>query len=345
MANVFRFQRFNFFLFSTNAGFSIMAILVNQNLNTVTSPHLSIIVISYNTKKLTIKCLESVFVETLQTSFEVIVVDNASSDGSSKAIEDLFLDKVTLISSSKNLGFAAANNLAAGKANGKFILLLNPDTEIIDNAIDALIEFSSLHKTAKIWGGKTLFADGTINPTSCWRKMSLWSLLSQAFGLSSIFRNSSIFNPERIGHWNSDSTKYVDIVSGCFFMIEKEFWIQLNGFDKDFFMYGEEADLCLRASVLEAKPMVTSKATIIHHGGASETIRADKLVRLIDAKMKLIQKHFPVHSEKIGLFLLSMWPFSRYQMHRLLAFFERPSSKKSVLVWKDVWDRKPSWKK
>lgn len=340
---MFRFQRFQSILFSAYRGFLIMANLVNQNLNTATSPRLSIIVVSYNTKMLTIKCLESVFAETLDTSFEIVVVDNASTDGSAKAIEDRFLDQVTLISSNENLGFAAANNLAAKDAKGEFILLLNPDTEILDNAIDALFVFSRLHKNAKIWGGKTLFADGTINPTSCWRKMSTWSLLSQAFGLSSLFRNSTIFNPESIGPWNSGSAKYVDIVSGCFFMIEKKFWVQLNGFDKDFFMYGEEADLCLRASALKAKPMVTSTATIIHHGGASEAIRTDKLVRLIDAKMKLIQKHFPAYNQKIGLFLLSMWPFSRYLAHRILAISKRQSSQQSVLVWKDVWDRRQSW--
>ena len=163
---------------------------------------LSIIVISYNTREMTLKCLETVYAETKNTPFELIVIDNASTDGSAEAITEAYANKAMVICSDDNLGFAAANNIAAKKASGEYLLLLNPDTEILDGAIDKLMDFANSYPEAEIWGGRTLFADRSLNPSSCWQKMSLWGLVSQALGFSSLFRNSGIFNPEAMASWD-----------------------------------------------------------------------------------------------------------------------------------------------
>ena len=217
------------------------------------SPQLSIIIVSYNTRDITLACLESVYAQTRETSFEVIVLDNASSDGSADAIAGRF-PQVRLIRHPINLGFAGGNNLAAKDAAGEFLLLLNPDTVVLNGAIDTLMAFARANPGAGIWGGRTVFADGTLNPTYCWKRQTAWSAFCCGTGLSSLFRGSRVLDPEAMGAWNRDQAPEVDIVSGCFLLITRALWDTLGGFDPAFFMYGEEADMCLRAREHEQRP-------------------------------------------------------------------------------------------
>jgi N-acetylglucosaminyl-diphospho-decaprenol L-rhamnosyltransferase len=231
----------------------------------IQNAHVSVLIVSYNTKDMTLACIESVRKFAGRTEQEIIVVDNASIDGSADAIEKNFPD-IRLLRSTVNLGFAGANNLAAQHASAPFILLLNPDTLVLDNGIERLLSFAQLHPEAGIWGGRTFFADMSLNPSSIWRFMSLWSLFSQAIGFSKIFNKNSIWSSESYGGWARDSIRDVDIVTGCFFLIERTLWEKLGGFDLQFFMYAEEADLCFRARKLGARALFTPDATIIHYG-------------------------------------------------------------------------------
>lgn len=314
-------------------------------MKTSTNSLLSILVISFNTREMTLACLRSVFAHTDSITFELIVVDNASSDGSASAIESEFAGRVKLIASKSNLGFAAGNNLAAKYANGNYLLLLNPDTLVQDDAIGKLLDFALRLPDAGIWGGRTVFDSGVLNPGSCWSKQTLWSLTSQLTGISSIIRKSTFFNPEGIGAWNREGTRHVDIVSGCFLMIRRDLWTKLNGFQEEFYMYGEDADLCLRARRLGASPVITGSSTIVHYGGASEVVRSDKMVRLLKAKTLLIQKHFPRHNRWLGRNLLALWPLTRYWAHSLLVIMGRRPSSESRSVWREVWDRRSEWAK
>lgn len=304
---------------------------------------LSIIVVSYNTIDLTVNCLHSIFQETSADTFEIIVVDNASSDGSAEAIEREFGSRIRLISLSENIGFAAANNHAVQFTSGELLLLINPDTVVLNRAIERLVAFSHLSPSAGIWGGRTVFADGTLNPASCWARQTFWSLFCQATGLNSLCRRSSWFNPEAMGAWKRDAQREVDIISGCFLLIRRSLWMQLEGFRREFFMYGEEADLCLRARQLGARPVITPNATIVHYGGASEKIRADKLVRLLRAKTLLIELHFSCGAKRLGRSLLALWPLSRFLANALLAAAGRNLAKEKAEIWREVLDRRPDW--
>jgi hypothetical protein len=309
----------------------------------MSAPTLSIIVVSYNTREMTLECLRSVLRETVETQFELVIIDNASTDGSASAILAEFAGRLRLIPSATNLGFAAANNQASLESRGELLLLLNPDTVVLNGAIDKLMAFARARPQAGIWGGRTQFSNGSLNPGSCWSRQTLWSLLCQACGLTSIFRRSSLFNPEGMGGWNREGIRTVDIVSGCFLLIRKDLWRKLGGFRQEFFMYGEEADLCLRARRFDARPIVSSAATIVHHGGASESIRADKLVRLLGAKMRLVEYHFPSHSRWLGRWLLSLWPLSRYWATTILGrVVGQPAIDKSA-VWREVAQRRSEW--
>ena len=165
----------------------------------------------------------------------------------------------------------------------KVIGVIDGDTVVLENAIGRLLDFAEKNPTAGIWGGRTVFGNGTLNPGSCFRKMSIWNQFCRAFGLAAIFRNSELFNAEEYGGWSRDSIRQVDIVCGCFLMIKRTLWNQLNGFDRRFFMYAEEADLCVRAKKLGYSPMICGAAQIVHYGGGSEKVRADKMVRLLSA--------------------------------------------------------------
>jgi GT2 family glycosyltransferase len=167
--------------------------------------------------------------------------------------------------------------------------------------------------------------------------MTLWSLTSQVLGLSSLFRGSALFNPEGYGGWRRDSEREVDIVTGCFLMLRRAFWERLGGFDLSYVMYGEEADLCLRARSLGARPRITPDAEIVHYAGASEKVRADKMVRLLRAKVLLIRRHFPVWQRPLALSAFRLWPMTRAVGTRLLG------RRTAAATWAEIWARRAEW--
>lgn len=306
---------------------------------------LSIIIVSYNTRQMTLECLESVYDQTKMDDFEVIVLDNDSSDGSAEAIAENY-PQARLIQSKDNLGFAMGNNKAIESAEGEYILLLNPDTVVLDNAIDRLMAFAESNPSAGIWGGKTLFGDKSLNPNSCFRQMSLWNQFCRASGLAGVFKHSPIFHSEHYGGWPRDSIRHVDIVCGCFLLIKLELWKQLGGFDRRFFMYAEESDLCLRAKTQGYDPMITPDAVIVHYGGGSEKVRADKMVRLLSAKVELQKAHWPSWKFQAGRALFKLWALNRSTLY-WLAMTTVPGGKsryqESFKAWSNVWQRRRDW--
>ena len=301
----------------------------------------SIIVVSYNTRKLTLECLSALYNGQTDVDFEVLVVDNASQDGSAEAIARHYPD-VALIASEDNLGFAEANNVAAKSARGKYLLLLNPDTRAAARILDVLVAFAERHVEADIVGGRTLFADGSLNPTSCWGRPTCWSAFCFAFGLSRLFPYSGLFNAEAYGEWARDTVREVDVVTGCFLLIQRELWHRLDGFDKEFFMYGEDADLCLRARKLGARCILCPSAEIVHHGGASEPVRADKMVRLFRAKAQLFRKHWGPIASMIGVYLLDAWAMTRVVAFAFAAF-GWPQLTAQYKTWLAIWMRRNAW--
>lgn len=306
------------------------------------SPEFSVVIISYNTRDMTLACLTSVYAQT-KGDFEVVVVDNASTDGSAKAIRREF-PEVTLVAETVNHGFGPAHHVALPHCRAPWLLLLNPDTVVLDGALDKLMAFCRQRPAAGIWGGRTLYADGKLNPSSCWHRQTLWSLFSHAAGLTVIFPNSGFFNVEPYGGWQRDDVREVDIVSGCFFLISRKTWDDLGGFDPVFAMYGEEADLCLRAREIGLRPTITPEATIIHYGGASEKVRSDKLVRLLRAKAELIKRHFSPFMRGLGLFLLKLWPLSRLLALSFLSHLPNAERfRDTAQAWRSVWQRRSEW--
>lgn len=306
------------------------------------SVELTVIIVSYNTCDLTLKALDTLFRNTHRATFRCVVYDNASGDGSTVAIAAAF-PQVELIASDKNIGFAAANNFVADMAETPYLLMLNPDTEIHDGAIDQLMDFARVHPEAGIWGGRTVFPDGSLNMASCWSRITPWSLFCRATGLSTLFPNSELFSPESYGGWQRDSVREVDIVVGCFLLIRTETWRRLGGFDLKYYMYGEEADLCLRARALGYRPMITPDAEIMHLVGASTNVREEKTILVMKARATLIRDHWNKGIVPLGLVLMWLWAALRRIITAPLTFLPSDRHKVRAARWRTIWRRRNEW--
>ena len=304
---------------------------------------LSIVLISFNTREMTLECLRSIQIETREIRYEVIVVDNNSADGSVEAIRSEF-PQVRLVALKENIGFARANNFAAKKARGNRLLLLNPDTVILDRALDRLLAFANSTSACGIWGGRTLYGDGSLNPFSCWRRMSLWNLTCYAFLLTHLAPNNPILNAESYGGWKRDSVRHIDIVSGCLFLVDRTLWKQLDGFNPIFFMYGEEADFCLRARLIGTRPIMTPAATIVHYGRASAISTSERLLTLFKGKVTLMNLHWSPIACFLGRRIFLAAPFVRWWMYWLAGhLLARTDFKSQAKEWRALWQRRGDW--
>lgn len=233
---------------------------------------LSVIVLSYNTKDLTIGCVNSVVRYTRGISYEIIVVDNGSTDGSVEKISKLKLRYKDLVAvfSKKNLGFTGGNNLGIKRAGGRYILLLNSDTYLSENTLGKMINFMDENPAVGIATCSLRNPDGTIQKTGGFfptlpRVFTWMSFLDDVPGLSSFLK---LVHPHpESGFFNRDHEQ--DWITGAFFMIRKEVVDQVGLLDEDYFMYMEDVDYCYRARKKGWKVFYTTKAKITHIGGAS----------------------------------------------------------------------------
>jgi len=304
------------------------------------SAEVTVIMVSYNTRDLTLKAIETLLENAGDVSMKLVVWDNASADGSADAIAAQFPD-IELIRSEENVGFAMANNVVAEKAETEWLLLLNPDTETYPNAVENLLAFAKANPQAGIVGGRTVFPDGSLNIASCWAKMTPWSLFCSATGLTNAFPRSGLFNPEAMGNWQRDTVREVDIVVGCFFLIRTELWRELGGFSPRYFMYGEEADMCLRAARLGYQPMITPDAQIMHLVGAATSKREDKLRRLLKAKVTLVRDHWSPVTAPIGVGLLLLGAGARRLASSVGSKAGAGQGREET--WKSVWENRKDW--
>ncbi len=301
------------------------------------STEISVILVSYNTSSYLRRALESLFRETQLSTFEVIVVDNASSDDSASMIRQFF-PQVTLIESGANLGFAGGVQLGAAQAHGNYLLLLNPDTVIVNAAVDRLLRFAKQYPDSGIWSGVTLNHDLSLNTQHAWSKPNLRNLFYSAVGLSKLFSKTCFFNNANYGCWERDTIKDVDIVSGCFFLTTRELWDRLGGLDTTFFMYAEEADYCLRAKALGHHPIVTPDARIIHHGGVSHSHFSGKQIQLLKGKVELVNRHVVAWQRPVYKALLYWYVLNQYLVHTL---FKPKSAQRRE--WQTVFANRADW--
>jgi hypothetical protein len=297
------------------------------------SPDVSILIVTYRCRDAARACLASLR-ETVSVPHEVVVLDNASGDGTVEMVRAEF-PGVRLIASEENLGFALGCNRAAEAARGEYLLLLNPDTEAHEGAVANLLGFARAHPEHGLFGGRTLDPDGSVNPGSCWGAPTLWSLFCFATLLTSAFKRTRLFDPESLGGWKRDTVREVDIVTGCLLLAPRTLWEELGGFDTRFFMYGEDADLSLRAAALGYRPAITPDAVVTHEIGVSSAAREDKLMLLFRGKATLLRKHWCGLRLRLALGLLAAGLGLRSLLSRGRGRGPSP--------WTQVWRKRADW--
>lgn len=268
--------------------------------------NVSIIVVNWNTKSLLRDCLTSVYQQSLDIDYEIIVVDNASTDGSKEMIRNDF-PEVVLIENTQNRGFAAANNQGIAVAKGEYVLLLNSDTIVLDNCITNIVSFADIHPRAGVIGCRVLNSDRTLQPT-CFMFPSILNLLLSSSYLYKIFPKNRFFGREQMTWWNADDVREVDVVKGCFMLIRREAIEKVGILDENFFMYAEETDWCYRFKKCGWKVMFTPVGEIIHYGGQSTTqIPGVMIIQLRLSILKFIKKHYGRPSYLISRILIALF--------------------------------------
>lgn len=304
---------------------------------------LSVLIVSYNTRAKTLACLGSIRRETRGLEYEVRVLDNGSRDGSAEAIRAAF-PEVRLEALDENLGFGRGVNRLARGARGEYLLLLNPDTEVRDGALQALLAVARERPEPAIHGGRTLRSDGSPDADCAWGRATLWSTFCNAVGLAGLFPRSAWLSPEAVGGRLGPGEREVDIVSGCFFLVPRALWNELGGFDPAFFVYGEEADFCLRARERGYRAWSTSRASVLHHGAASESSLAGKQVKLLEAKRRLMDLHWSPARARLGGRLLELHAGLRALGFSLLALARPARFGARARDWREVWSRRTEWR-
>lgn len=226
---------------------------------------ISAIVVTFNTRALTLRCLETLRREVSQIEAEILVVDNASSDGSVEAIRAAF-PEVQLIASEQNRGFGAANNLALARARGEYLLLLNSDAFPRPGALSGLSSYLDQHPCVGVVGPRLLNEDGSLQ-LSCFRFPSP----RQAW-LENLWISAALANHPRLGdyrRWAHDRERAVDFAIGACLLVRRAAYEQVGGFDERFFMYQEEADWQRRFRAAGWEIAFTPAAEVVHLGGAS----------------------------------------------------------------------------
>ena len=252
----------------------------------------SVVIVNYNTRAMTLQALESVFTSETVCSYEVILVDNASSDDSVGSVRSVF-PNVLIIENRTNVGFATANNQGIRISSGRYVLLLNSDTRLEIDTMQSMVAFMDEQPMAGVSGCKVLLPDGRLD-AAC--KRGFPTPLTSLFyvsGVARLFPRSAVLNRYHMGHLSADDTSPVDAVVGAFMLVRRNVIDQVGLLDEEFFMYGEDIDWCYRIKQAGWQVYYYPRAQIMHYKGGSSPRRPPWLVREFYRAMLLFyKKHY-----------------------------------------------------
>ncbi|WP_309120857.1 glycosyltransferase family 2 protein [Paenibacillus sp.] len=270
---------------------------------------LSIIVVNYNTKQLTLDCIRSVFSSATSLNYEVILVDNASTDGTIEAVRERHPEVLTL-ANTRNVGFSKANNQGMEIASGRYILLLNSDTIVEEHTLETMVRYMDEHADVGASGCKLVLPNGSLDE-ACKRGFPTpLASFYYAFGFSKLFPNHPKFNQYKLIHLAPDQTYEVDCLVGAFMLVRREVIDRIGGLDEEFFMYGEDIDWCYRIKEAGWRIMYHPATTVIHYKGASSRRKPFKIVYEFHRAMWLFhRKHYVKKYNFIvnGLVYFGIW--------------------------------------
>src|SRR5262245_7492043 len=263
---------------------------------------LSIIIVNWNGQGLLAKCLESIVQRPPAVPYEIVVVDNASTDGSVewlRAAQSNGLLKgagFRLIENTENFGFARANNIAFRQTSSRLVFLLNSDTEVREGAIDRLIETLKSNEKAGGCGPKLLNPDGSLQHSVYRNPPTAWEILVTGLRLYYLLprriRGALLLGP----YWDHASRRKARMLSGAAILLRKEVIDSVGGFDEEFHFYGEDIELCLRIVNSGWELIFEPEAQVVHHDGESALLRwgsEERHRRLVDGLVRCYRKSLP----------------------------------------------------
>lgn len=287
---------------------------------------LDIIIVNWNSGNLLSECIHSIN-NTIQNNFilnRVVVVDNASSDNSLDNLDYKNLP-IVIIRNTKNLGFAKACNQGADKSNADYLLFLNPDTRLFSNSLSVPINFMGKEENENIGiTGIQLRDENNIVSKNCARFPSALKMAYMSFGLDRLF--PKFFLPHFMVEWDHLDNRLIDQVMGSFFMIRRELFEILGGYDERFFVYYEDLDLSFRAKQIGKQSYYLADASIYHKGGGtSDKIKSLRLFYILRSKLLYAKKHFNISS----YFFVLLFTFIPESVIRILSLFIKGRIKSS----------------
>jgi GT2 family glycosyltransferase len=254
----------------------------------------SICIVNWNTRDYLHRCVQSINERTSGITYEIIVVDNASSDDSAAMLKEKF-PWCKVIESPVNLGFVKGNNRAVHEASGRYVLYLNPDTKLVSNAIHEMFSFMETQKDAGAASCKLVHPDGSLQLSHARTFPTPFNQFSELVFLNRFFRKSRIFSSVEMDYWDHNTTRQVDCLSGGCIMARKEIIDALFGFDENIFMYADDVDLCYRIGRRGWKIYYLASESIIHDEGKSSEQRKEKFFSTIlqrESNYYFLRKHF-----------------------------------------------------
>ena len=243
---------------------------------------ISVVILNYNVRYFLELCLQSVEAALTAISSEIIVIDNHSSDGSCAMVESLF-PQVKLIRNQENIGFSKANNKAVKLAQGEYICILNPDTFLTEDTFDKILKFSEQKSNLGIVGSRFIDGSGNFLP-ECKR-----SVPSLSTSIAKLLGNGQNYYANSVGE---KAIAKVSVLTGAFMWMRRDLFIGLEGFDEDFFMYGEDIDLSYRALKMNFENYYYGAATTMHFKGESSPKNKLYYKRFYKAMQLFHDKHF-----------------------------------------------------
>ena len=236
---------------------------------------LSIIIVSYNTRQLLDDCLASVFAaERPSGGLEVVVVDNASRDGSVEMVAEKY-PAVSLLSLADNRGFSAANNWGAENSHSEYILFLNSDTTLNEDALVKPLAYMQSHPQVGALTVNLIYPNGQRDPDNHRGFPTPWNALCHFSGLSKLAPDNPRFNGYFQSYADFSQTHLVDVIAGSYMLMPRSVFTELGGWDEDYFFYGEDIDFCYRIRQAGCQIVYYPHASVLHYKGASSGLRKE----------------------------------------------------------------------
>jgi len=293
-------------------------------------PVLSICIVSWNVREYLLRCLESIHEDRFPRAFEILIVDNDSSDGSAEAVQERF-PGIALLKNSSNVGFPRAMNQILSKARGAYVLLLNPDTEVRHGALETLVTFLERHPDAGAVTAKLVTEDGTLQP-ECRRNFpTVRSEFFELSLLSRMFPRHRWFGVWRMGDWVPSEASEIPAASGACLLVKREVLDAVGPLDERCFMHMEDIDLCYRIREQGWKIYIEPAATVIHHGlKSSEHVKPYIRHLSYNGRYRFFMAHYgPVQATALRVMVFyAMLP--RIALYGLKFLVSSPEARKAL---------------